>query len=256
MTPEQIALHEAGHAFIQWFTGTQLVLVTTTGPVFLDDPLKTPYYSTHRYVRSVYDMGHVDNFKATIFSGMGGAAIEMIKSGHLSYAALRDIYEAIKQLCADDPDIRRMADDARCLADSGDWQTASELFFQVHGHHATDIIGDPRAKKAIDALSERLLKDGSLSGYDAAATLQQAYGSPLPEKTLPLDKHDAGLRGCDQSLKSVYSSVSRLCKMGIDILREYRATDDAEADMVDRSVERLLELYFSFSEMADPAARP
>jgi len=67
--------------------------------------------------------------------------------------------------------------------------TDIDAFYQRFKKRVLRILQSKKGKQALDSLTAKLIQTGLLSGCQAVAIIERAWGRPLPKRALPSSQH-------------------------------------------------------------------
>ena len=238
------ARHEAAHALCGWFFGEKIAFLTTTGPEISVDGFdeKTPNYCKfdHRERENTDD------------------AVVSLAAHALAPIVLQEVAGAEKTGWHDSKTVTdylgfgKVRNGGRSMVnychDNFDNPDLPQKFFEKFKGHAQEILDDPRAMVALDSLAAKLLKDGKVSGRQAAETLERAWEKPLPEKALPIQEHSPpfGFEEEKISLTVAVMDVEYYLNRAIESIRWAVTASDREEEAQERLLKSLLQVKFDY----------
>lgn len=239
---KEMALHETAHAFVGWYYGMRLKLVTVIGP--LDEKVpedeRTPFYC------NFYGEGWISNDMISskdLLTGLNmrlaPAVVGSKRSGSLSYGELWDVFTAMRFVTWQDPTIRALAESAQQIISKNpdDWQESARQFYKKYCGSAQELLSRPKVENTIEVFGEELFQRGCLSGVEAASAFERIWGEPLPKKALPAPEHLIGSRS--SSPEDSFVTVLQMTKHCIEELRKY-----SENEKCERGLNAVLNCFF------------
>lgn len=237
---ERSAVHESSHAYTVWRCGGIIHNVTLVGPVKSSETMPVPRYCEYASM----DYSRVQS--AILLDAkvaLAPAVNEELTGKTISFGSLNDVREFMEKLAREDSKIQEMKRDARRLLKSldADWEKPILKFVEKYKLDIEKIISKPRAQEAISKLAKKLLDQGHVNGYEAAAVFEEACGI-LPEGVQPAKYHSKNSK--IEHLPGALKFLGELIQIGLNALRSYREKNEEEEEIVDQIAAKLVELIF------------
>ncbi|MFZ2396316.1 MAG: hypothetical protein WAW09_08535 [Smithella sp.] len=173
------AIHEAGHRFVQWVVSARCNDVSVMSG-------KTKYTGRDYDGIARALMSDSNQFNAPMVYNMiaGRAAVEaLMPKTEQGFSYMGDFKVLSKLYSLDDETIEMHK-----------WRKEypvfnTEAFYQRFKKPLIKQFRSRRGRKAIKALSDALLKYGTISGQESIKILEKSYGPPYPLGALPASDH-------------------------------------------------------------------
>lgn len=248
----QISLHESSHAVIGWSLGLTINKVTIEGSTVNPDDSDSPYVCSFAAGPIMANAKLArDEIFANVDMKLASAAIEQKKIGSPYYPGLNDSFEAIHFLTfGGDPDVCEIMKSALEILErpnDKNWLGRALEFYNAHGARVQKLLDDPEISKAVDRLANYLMRRKTVTGYEAVRAIEKGWTGPLPEKAKPADKHPTEFKGVTSiGVENSVSTVKRLAKASLKILRECRPENSREEKILESACRQILGVIFIF----------
>lgn len=213
------AIHEAkGHALLDWIFGNVLLSITVVprrlpGEVPCEGRVRSRRFGNSGAVGKASIIPSDALNPASIFPLLAGrAATDFFLPNISSEGTYAEDWSDVESLLAVDADSREILN----------WRLQNpngtvEEFYQAFKNNIFNFYRSKKARRAAEALSNELMKRGTLSGRAAVTILEKAWGKPLPPRAIPAEKHGSLTDEGPQNFTDLVYSI----QAHVDLLRKY-----------------------------------
>jgi hypothetical protein len=243
------AIHEAAHAIYAWYHGGKIRDLSIIGPV---KERRTPYFCEVQ-APAMLPLDELMSSDIVFRIGINLASFAAVKKiyGDLEYGEYADVNESIRFLTWNQKDekITELYDSAIQSIDHypQDYKKKAEYFYNENKILVESFIESPQIMEAIKRLADKLLNRGRLSGFETVRFIEKGWQGDFPVSAKPAKDHPTGVQ--PQSYEATVAAASRLCRMSLEILHDYRPENEMEETNIEKGIVALIQANLKLTEL-------